>query len=325
MLRIASLNVGSMKGRSGEVVETLERRKVDICCVQETRWRGCSARMIQGKESRYKFFWSGNSSGLAGVGVLIAEKWVDKVLSVVRCDNRSMQIRLLVGKLILNIWSAYAPQTGLAEELKDLFFSKLLSNVVQVPDSETLVIAGDLNGHVGRTSEGFDGLHGEHGFGSRNADGTRILDMCVAADLAITNTFFSKSDSRLITYRSGANYSQIDYILTRKSDLRLVQNVNVIAGEECVTQHKLLVSVLAMRTAIRKPRPIPPKRRLWKLNRPEILEEFKRHVSDSIGSFVYPPDVNKSWNEVKSCLTSACDTVCGWTKGGGLVHRETWW
>ena len=91
----------------------------------------------------------------------------------------------------------------------------MLSKVIQVPDSETFV-AGDLNGHVGRASDGFYLLHSGHGFGTRNADGTRILDMCVAADLAITNTFFCKSDSTLITYRSGTDLSQIDFILTRK-------------------------------------------------------------------------------------------------------------
>ena len=39
MLRISSWNVGTFKGRSAEVVETLARRNVDICCLQEVRWR----------------------------------------------------------------------------------------------------------------------------------------------------------------------------------------------------------------------------------------------------------------------------------------------
>ena len=43
MRRIASLNVGTMKDRSAEVVETLQRRNIDFCCVQETHWRGGSA------------------------------------------------------------------------------------------------------------------------------------------------------------------------------------------------------------------------------------------------------------------------------------------
>ena len=68
--RIASLNVGTLRGRSNEVVETISRRNIDICCLQETRWRGASARMIEGKDSRYKLFWVGNKTGTGGVGVL---------------------------------------------------------------------------------------------------------------------------------------------------------------------------------------------------------------------------------------------------------------
>ena len=34
--RLGTLNVGTMRGRSGEVVETLSRRHIDLCCVQET-------------------------------------------------------------------------------------------------------------------------------------------------------------------------------------------------------------------------------------------------------------------------------------------------
>ena len=50
-LRIASLNVGTLRGRSSEVVETLTRRQVDICCLQEMRWRGGSAHVITGENS----------------------------------------------------------------------------------------------------------------------------------------------------------------------------------------------------------------------------------------------------------------------------------
>ena len=35
-LRIATLNVGTMRGRSAEIIEMLSRRSVDICSAQET-------------------------------------------------------------------------------------------------------------------------------------------------------------------------------------------------------------------------------------------------------------------------------------------------
>ena len=42
--KIASWNTGTMRGRSSEIVETITRRNVDLCCMQEVRWRGASAR-----------------------------------------------------------------------------------------------------------------------------------------------------------------------------------------------------------------------------------------------------------------------------------------
>ena len=41
-IRVASLNVETMRGRKGEVSETLSQTKVDVCCLQESRWRGRS-------------------------------------------------------------------------------------------------------------------------------------------------------------------------------------------------------------------------------------------------------------------------------------------
>ena len=55
-VRVATWNVSSMVGRSGEVVDALHRRKIDLCCAQETRWKGESARMLVAIGRRYKFF-----------------------------------------------------------------------------------------------------------------------------------------------------------------------------------------------------------------------------------------------------------------------------
>ena len=72
-LQIASLNVGTMHGKASEIVETLARTRINIRAVQETRWRGCSTRMITGKHCRFKFLWSGDSLVL---GVLVS--WLQK-------------------------------------------------------------------------------------------------------------------------------------------------------------------------------------------------------------------------------------------------------
>ena len=140
---------------------------------------------------------SGDNSGFGCVGVLLNENWIEKVISVVRL-NHQMSILILMGKSIINIFSVYVPQTGLSIVDKDLFYSALLSNISTFSPDKYLSESGDFNGHVGKAPEGFNGVHGWHGFGSHNADGTRILDLCTAANLAITNTYFMKPDSHLL-------------------------------------------------------------------------------------------------------------------------------
>ena len=39
-LKVGTLNVGTMTGKSRELADVMERRKVDALCVQETRWKG---------------------------------------------------------------------------------------------------------------------------------------------------------------------------------------------------------------------------------------------------------------------------------------------
>lgn len=46
---------------TGELVEMVEPRSIDICCVHiETRFRGMLVRVISTKALEYKFFYIGN-------------------------------------------------------------------------------------------------------------------------------------------------------------------------------------------------------------------------------------------------------------------------
>ena len=97
------------------------RRKFDICGLQEARWRGASARLVERKDSRYKLFWVGNDKVMGGVGILLAEKWLEAIFDVKRVLDRIMLIKLIVGKGIVTVLPVYAPQVGLDHSVKDLF------------------------------------------------------------------------------------------------------------------------------------------------------------------------------------------------------------
>ena len=72
--RLGSLNVGTLRGRSSEVVETMSGRRVDLRCLREIRRHGASACLIVDKDSSYKIFWVGNEKGTGGVGILFSEE-----------------------------------------------------------------------------------------------------------------------------------------------------------------------------------------------------------------------------------------------------------
>ena len=52
--------------------------------MQEIRWRGSSCRYFAATGKRYKLFWMGSEAKTEGVGIFVAEKWVDSVVSVER-------------------------------------------------------------------------------------------------------------------------------------------------------------------------------------------------------------------------------------------------
>ena len=60
------------------------------------------------------------------VGVFIVERWVDSVVDVARVNERIMYVKLVIGKQIVNVVSAYAPQVRLSAEEKDDFWDSKL-------------------------------------------------------------------------------------------------------------------------------------------------------------------------------------------------------
>ena len=82
---------------------------------------------------RYKFFWQGCNKGTAGVGVFIAERWIESVADVVRPNEQIMYVKLVIGKQIVNIVSAYAPHMGLSAEEKDDFWDSFIIVLSGIP------------------------------------------------------------------------------------------------------------------------------------------------------------------------------------------------
>ena len=102
-----------------------------------------TAATIKGKDTRYKLYWSRNDKGTAGVGVFVTEEWIEKFFEVQRVSNRIILLKLIVGQHVVTFLSVYAPQSGLSDEVKHLFFDQLHAVTARIPVSEFLIPCGD--------------------------------------------------------------------------------------------------------------------------------------------------------------------------------------
>jgi exonuclease III len=119
-MRVGTWNVGSLTGKLREVVDTMIIRRVNILCVQETKWKGQKAKEVE--DTGFKLWYTGNTSTNNDVDIVLDKSLKDEVVDIRRQEDKIILVKLLVGDLIFNVISAYAPQIGLNESVKMQFW-----------------------------------------------------------------------------------------------------------------------------------------------------------------------------------------------------------
>jgi exonuclease III len=99
------------------------RQRVNILCVQETKWKGQKAKEV--KDTDFKLWYTGNTSIKNGVGIVLNNSLKDGVMDIKRKGDKIILVKLLVGDLIFNVISAYVPQIDLNESVKMQFWEEL--------------------------------------------------------------------------------------------------------------------------------------------------------------------------------------------------------
>ena len=123
----------------------MERRKIDILCVQETKRNGSKARNIGGG---FKIFYHGLNERRNGVSVVLKEQLIKYVLKVQGVLDRMVKIKVEVKGKRRNIVSAYAPQVRCNLKEKEAFGVSLMKLCKAYP-KKSVIIEANLNNHVG--------------------------------------------------------------------------------------------------------------------------------------------------------------------------------
>ncbi|XP_071740786.1 uncharacterized protein [Rutidosis leptorrhynchoides] len=295
-IRVGSWNIGTLTGKRIELVDTFLKSKVDIGCVQETRWKGEGA--VDVKD--YRLWYSGSR---------IARN----------------------GEETFTVISAYAPHAGLSDAEKKSFWDLLDEVVRGFPADHRLIIGSDLNGHIGAEAEGYEGAHGGFGFGPRNKEGRSILEFSIAHELVVANSFFKKRDAQLATFYSGGRSTQIDFLLLRKGELRTCKDCKVLPALTCSSHHRLLVMDLVTWGRVGRRARVVQHRILWKNLHGATVETFRATVADRLsveGDNVAHTDVDQIWNRMASTIREVEKEALWVTLGTSRAHkssRESWW
>ncbi|KAK3570237.1 hypothetical protein QTP86_017142, partial [Hemibagrus guttatus] len=292
-LRIGTLNVGTMTGKGRELADMMERRKVDILCVQETKWKGSKAHRIG---AGFKLFYYGVDSKRNGVGVVLKEEFVRNVLEVKRVSDRVMSLKLEIEGVMLNVVSGYAPQVGCELEEKERFWSELDEVMESIPTGERVVIGANFNGHVGEGNTGDEEVMGKFGVKERNLEGQMVVDFAKRMDMAVVNTYFQKREEHRVTYKSGCRRTQVDYILCRRGNLKEISDCKVVVGESVARQHRMVVCKGDF----------------------DGLQKLRQALS---GQVVLPDD----WETTAEVIRETGRKVLGVSSGRRKEDKETWW
>ena len=108
-------------------------------CVQETKWKGSKARELG---NGFKLFYIGEDGRRNGVGIILNENIKRGVLSVKRRSDRITWVKVALNGEIINIMSAYAPQTGCGENEKIKFWEEMDEELRDIPDTKKLRVEG---------------------------------------------------------------------------------------------------------------------------------------------------------------------------------------
>lgn len=184
--RIGTWNIRTLykAGALKTLTDTLERYKVQLVALQETRLPGEGC--ITTGNSSLIYGGITNNKHENGVGFLVNKKlipWVKKFRAI---NDRICYIQINMKHRNLAVICTYAPTENSHEETKDTFYEQLEHTCDSIPRYYTKIIVGDLNAQVGREEE-YKQTAGSYSYHENsNNNGIRLINFAILPIYTLT-------------------------------------------------------------------------------------------------------------------------------------------
>ena len=194
------------------------------------------------------YTWSGRDTHADhGVGFIVDEQHSQAIVEIRPINLRLIHMKIHAKNTIENYIQCYAPLNTDEEDVKDEFLENLHDTLADIPSTEQIYLMGDFNGKVGNEIRMYTDYLGPHRRGTRNDNGERLLEICASHHLGISNTFFQHQDTHTYTWNKWGDQtvrSHIDYIITRRNEIRNIMDTRVIPSENVSTDHWMVVATI---------------------------------------------------------------------------------
>lgn len=116
----------------------------------------------------------------------------------------------------------YAPTLVADNQTKQRFYEQLKRHIDQVPNTNNIIIAGDMDARIGKGEDNWKHIIGNHGIGQRNENGQLLLELCAEKNLHIANTRFKPKNMHKVTWKHprSREWHILDYIIVRSNNIR---------------------------------------------------------------------------------------------------------
>eukprot|EP00924_Labyrinthula_sp_SR-Ha-C_P005058 augustus_masked-scaffold_1-processed-gene-19.9-mRNA-1 protein AED:1.00 eAED:1.00 QI:0/0/0/0/1/1/2/0/319 len=174
-LLVVSVNVGGLTTTKLNLLEE-KTQQLSILMLQELHESGYKmlTERVKVSSSKGKWFFSKPPTGAAGVATYLAEELASNVPTVQSTSDRILKVVLQgTGKKKINVVNCYAPHCGLGRESYREFLKELSVVTRNLNKRRTLLLGGDFNAQVSRTTLKKEG---KLGFSKRSNANGKLLE-----------------------------------------------------------------------------------------------------------------------------------------------------
>ncbi|XP_076031941.1 uncharacterized protein LOC143019846 [Oratosquilla oratoria] len=253
--------------KTAVISSELLRLQVDIVALQETRIADSGTL----KEKEFTFFWHGKSAedrSEHGVGFTVRNTLLSMVEPGDKGSERLMILRLHTSEGPVTLVSAYAPTLTSTAEAKDEFYINI-SNII-------------------------------------NDNGQRLLEFCSYNSLCVTNSFFQTKPQHRVSWchPRSKHWHQLDLILIRRSNIKLIQITRTYHSADCDTDHSLVCCKIRL-----QPKKLhkckqkgKPRMNTMGMHLPEKVEEFAKSLQKALSVEHQHCSAAEKWNHLRDTI-----------------------